>query len=79
MTDSKGIIEKLDIEKIGKNPDGTSISLIDTRDEIPTSSGSAVTGKSQIVDNDDIIPVMIRKINELVGRLNQFHGINTKD
>ena len=75
MTDDKGIIEKLDITTIGKSKDKAGVGLIETKEG---DEGVAVTGLPEIIDNDDIIPVIIRKVNEITERLNQFKGINTK-
>ncbi len=67
------MIDILDYRTIGKKDDG-SIVLMTTN--YVNREDHAVSSETILVNNSDIIPVLVRKINELSNRLNDFHGIN---
>ena len=70
-------MEKIDIETIGKHDKKSSVTLMTTY--IKKSEGTALSTDAYLTDNDDIVPILIHKINELVERINDFHGINVKE
>ena len=67
------MIDILDIRTIGKKADG-SIGLMSTH--YVERKDNTISNETNLDDNQDIIPVLVHKINELTDRINDFHGIN---
>ncbi len=67
------MIDILDYRTIGKNKDG-SVTLINTHyDDV---NERDISNSTTLVNDHGMIAVLIRKINELTDRINDFHGIN---